>query len=83
MGGRSERGDGGDRQPGPPLPTSGQSVSKCGHTKTPAQHDAVRACETILRLLYWLISYSKPDDPGGGATLFLAGEDHGRCEIAK
>jgi len=33
--------------------------------------------------MYWLISPSMPDLPGGGATLFLAGEDHANCEKAK
>jgi len=33
--------------------------------------------------VYWHISHTKPDDPGGGATLFLAGADHGYCEIEK
>ena len=56
---------------------------KCGHTKTPAQHDTVREHETRLQLAYWYISHPKPDLPGGGATLFLAGEDHGYYEKAK
>ena len=30
--------------------------------------------------MYCLISYSKPDCSDGGATLFLAGVDHGYCE---
>lgn len=35
------------------------------------------------RLLTWYSSYSKPDCSDGGATLFLTGADHGRCEKAK
>ena len=27
-----------------------------GHTKTPAQHDAMRTHEKLLHLMYWLIS---------------------------
>ena len=33
--------------------------------------------------MYCLISYSKPDCSDGGATLFLAGADHGYCEKEK
>ena len=33
--------------------------------------------------MYCLISYSKPDCSDGGATLFLAGADHGNNEILK
>ena len=29
-----------------------------GHTKAPAQHDAMRTHEKLLHLIYWLISYS-------------------------
>jgi len=78
---RSERRGGGDRQPG--QATLGQIVPKCGHTKTPAQHDAVRARETWLQLVHWQISHPKSDLPGGEATLFLAGANHGCCEKAK
>ena len=65
------------------TPALGQIVPKCGHTKTPAQHDAVRARETWLQLVYWKISHPKSDLPGGEATLFLAGANHGCCEKAK
>jgi len=34
-------------------------------------------------LVYWQISHPKPDLPGGGATLFLADEDHAYYEKAK
>ena len=33
--------------------------------------------------MYCLISRSKPDCSNGGATLFLAGADHGCCEKEK
>ena len=33
--------------------------------------------------MYCLISHSKPDCSDGGATLFLAGADHGYCEKEK
>ena len=33
--------------------------------------------------MYCLISHSKPDCSDGGATLFLAGADHGHCKKAK
>ena len=36
-----------------------------------------------MSMNYTLISYSKPDCSDGGATLFLAGADHGRCEKEK
>ena len=36
-----------------------------------------------LFLMYWQISRPMPDLPGGGATLFLAGEDHAYYEKAK
>ncbi|MBT9686118.1 hypothetical protein GPK70_00350 [Fusicatenibacter saccharivorans] len=29
------------------------------------------------------MSYSKPDDSDGGATLFLTGADHGYCETKR
>jgi hypothetical protein len=40
--------------------TSGHRDQKQGrgHTKAPAQHDAMRTHEKLLHLIYWLISYS-------------------------
>ena len=65
------------------LGASGHRDQKQGHRKTPTQHDTVRAHEAILRLMYWLISHPRPELPGGGATLFLAGANHGCCEIVE
>ena len=45
--------------------------------------DATQAREMTLFLMYWQISRPMPDLPGGGATLFLAGEDHAYYEKAK
>ena len=48
-----------------------------------AWRDATQAREMTLFLMYWQISRPMPDLPGGGATLFLAGEDHAYYEKAK
>ena len=37
----------------------------------------------IFIAFYWQISHPKSDLPGGEATLFLAGANHGCCEKAK
>ena len=63
--------------------TSGHFVSKSGKQNTPARHKATQAHENILSVMYCLISHSKPDCSDGGATLFLAGADHGYCEKEK
>ena len=77
----TETGLGGERHPGEPPRTSGQFVSK--YKKAPAQQDAMQTHETTLSHLYWYIVPLQPDCPGGGATLFLAGADHGYCEKEK
>ena len=51
--------------------------------KTPGRHEAARAHENVLSEWYWYIVPSWLEYPGGGATLFLTGEDYGRCEKAK
>ena len=43
----------------------------------------MQAHEIIFSLMYWQISHPCPDCSDGGATLFLAGADHGRCEKEK
>ena len=47
------------------------------------RHKAAQAHEKVLSVMYCLISHSKPDCSDGGATLFLAGADHGYCEKEK
>ena len=47
------------------------------------RHKAAQAHEKVLSVMYCLISCSKPDCSDGGATLFLAGADHGCCEKEK
>lgn len=76
----TETGAGGERHPGEPPRTSGQSVQKSDKQNAPARHKAAQAHEYILSVMYCLISHSKPDCSDGGATLFLAGVDHGYCE---
>ena len=53
--------------------------------KRPASRNGPAGRRNVLwiRLLTWYSSYSKPDDSDGGATLFLAGADHGYCEREK
>ena len=74
----TETGLGGERHPGEPTRTSGQFVSK--YKKAPGRHKAAQTHEVTYSFMYCLISYPYPDCPGGGATLFLAGVDHGYCE---
>ena len=47
---------GGDRQPGPPRPTSGQLVSKQERKNAPAWREAIRVREMTLFAMYWEIS---------------------------
>ena len=82
---RSGRRDGGDRQPGSPLPTSGQSVSKLANwkRKAPAQRKAMQTHEIVFLFIDLNISCLWSDLPGGGTELFLAGGDHAGYGIVK
>ena len=61
---------------GTPLVVTGNAQAGPGE-------DAGVEFGSTLFLMYWQISRPMPDLPGGGATLFLAGEDHAYYEKAK
>ena len=74
---------GGERHPGEPLRTSGQSVQKSDKQNAPARHKVAQAHEIIYSFMYCEISYSQSDWSDGGTSLFLADEDYGGSEKEK
>ena len=57
----TETGAGGERHPGEPPRTSGQSVQKSDKQNAPARHKATQAHETTNSFMYCQISHPPPD----------------------
>ena len=57
----TETGAGGERHPGEPHRTSGQSVQKSDKQNAPARHKATQAHEMTNSFMYCQISHLPPD----------------------